>query len=56
LNRSSIVFATIMIIYLVFLMQLANYLSTIQMNEIIKTLILLFFLIGGIAIIGYAGK
>jgi len=45
-----------MIIYLVFLIQLANYLSAIEMDEIIKTLILLFFLIGGIAIIGYAGK
>jgi hypothetical protein len=37
-------------------MQLASYLSTIQMDEIIKTLILLFFLIGGIAIIGYVGR
>jgi hypothetical protein len=37
-------------------MQLANYLSTIEMDGIIKTLILLFFLIGGVAIIGYAGK
>jgi hypothetical protein len=45
-----------MIIYLVFLIQLANYLSAIEMDETIKTLILLFFLIGGIAIIGYAGK
>jgi hypothetical protein len=45
-----------MIIYFVFLIQLANYLSAIQMDEIIKALILLFFLIGGMAIVGYAGR
>jgi hypothetical protein len=45
-----------MIIYFVFLIQLANYLSAIQMDEIIKALILLFFLIGGMAIVGFAGK
>jgi len=56
LNRSSIVFVTIMIIYFIFLIQLANYLSSIQMSATIKTLILLFFLISGIAILGYAGK
>jgi hypothetical protein len=45
-----------MIIYLVFLIELANYLAVIQMSDIIKVLILIFFLIGGIAILGYAGK
>jgi hypothetical protein len=45
-----------MIIYLVFLIQLSNYLASIQMTDTIKALILLFFLIGGIAILGYAGK
>jgi hypothetical protein len=45
-----------MIIYFVFLIQLANYLASIQMTDTIKVLILIFFLISGIAIIGYAGK
>jgi hypothetical protein len=45
-----------MIIYFVFLIQLANYLSTIQMNDTIKALMMLFFLIGGMAIVGFAGK
>jgi len=56
LNRSSIVFVTIMIIYFIFLIQLTNYLSSIQMSDTIKALILLFFLISGIAILGYVGK
>jgi len=56
LNRSSIVFVTIMIIYFIFLIQLSNYLSSIQMSDIIKVLILLFFLILGMGILGYAGK
>jgi hypothetical protein len=45
-----------LVIYFVFLIQLANYLSVVQMDETIKALILLLFLIGGMAIIGYAGK
>jgi hypothetical protein len=45
-----------MIIYFVFLIQLANYLSAVQMNETVKALIMLMFLIGGMAIVGFAGK
>jgi hypothetical protein len=56
LNRSSVVFATILIIYFVFLIQLSNYLANVQMNDTIKALIMLFFLIGGMAIVGFAGK
>jgi hypothetical protein len=45
-----------MIIYFVFLIQLASYLSAIQMDEIIKALILILFLIIGMAILGYVGR
>jgi hypothetical protein len=45
-----------MIIYFVFLIQLANYLSSVQMNETIKVLIMLMFLTVGMAIVGFAGK
>jgi len=54
--RSSIVFATIMIIYIVFLIQLSNYLLSIEMNEILKALIIILYLFVGVAILGFAGK
>jgi hypothetical protein len=45
-----------MIIYLVFLIQLVNYLSVVEIDGIIKALILIIFLIVGMAILGYAGE
>jgi len=54
--RSSIVFATIMIIYIIFLIQLSSYLLSVEMSEILKMFVLILYLFVGVVLLGYAGK
>jgi len=54
LRRSSIVFVTVFILYFVFLIQLSTLLNQVEINEVIKALIVIFFLFVGLGLLAYS--